>query len=73
MEKLGKFADLIEFKIELDPAFLRQKITNGVRYEDPDKQDKWKIAPRQINENITVMSPYDHSEQDLSPFQIVCN
>lgn len=65
MEKIKKFADLIQFKIEMNPEYLRSKIKNGVRFEQEGKQGDFKIAPRNINENVTVMKPFDHSKYFL--------
>ena len=65
MVKVKKFADLIQFKIEMNPEYLRSKIKNGVRYKEDGKRGErgdYKIAPRNINENITVMKPFDHSK-----------
>ena len=62
MEKLGKFADLINFQLEMDPAFLKRRIREGVKYTEGPNAGKWKIASREINESLTVTWPYDHSK-----------
>ena len=62
MEKLEKFADLINFQLELDPAFLKRRMTEGVKFTAGPNVGKWKIAPREINENLTAFWPYDHSK-----------
>jgi hypothetical protein len=59
---LGKFADLINFDLELDPYVLKNKLQEGVKYLDGPNVGKYKIEPREINENITSMKPYDHSK-----------
>lgn len=60
IEKLGKFADLINFDLELDPDVLKKKLEEGVKYTEGPNVGKWKIEPREINENITSVWPYDH-------------
>lgn len=56
MEKLKKFADKINFRIEMDPSFLREKIRTGSSSDN--------IRPRVdgITENVTKTNPYLHSE-----------
>ena len=61
-EKLGKFADLINFELELDPDVLKNKLQEGVMYLEGPNSGKYKIEPREINANITSMKPYDHSK-----------
>lgn len=66
MKKLAEFAQRIEFRLEIDPVYLRDKIRNGV--PNDDKADRpFKIAAREINESITTKKPYDHSKDKHFP------
>ena len=55
MEKLTKFADKINFRIEMDPTFLKETIRKGLPSHN--------IRPRPdgITEFVTKTKPYDHS------------
>ena len=53
---------MINFDLELDPDVLKKKLEEGVKYTEGPNAGKWKIEPREINENITSVWPYDHSK-----------
>ncbi len=71
LDVLQRFADVIDYKLKLDPAVLEETLLQG----DPEKR----IAPIKITHdvNITPITPYEHGEQILAfqfqtfPFLIV--
>ncbi len=64
MEKLKKFADDINYNLELDPDTVKEKLEGGLIGNDPERGEVYKIKPVFIANDpaYSPLPPWDHSE-----------